>query len=260
MTRRDRVALTVVAVAVALAAYWFLLFAPKREEAARLQGQVAQQRQRLQTAEANLAASQAARSSYAANYTAVARLGKAVPADDDVRSLVVQLDAAAQGTGVDFRTIEVGGGSGASAPVTPASATPGAASTTQALPPGAVTVGTAGFSAMPFSFGFRGTFRNLSEFFTRLERFVTVQNDRISVTGRLLRLERVTLEPEDAAAGLGRIRASIGASSYLVPPTQGVTGGATSQGPVTATPAATPAPSGGSTPPATTASATGATR
>ena len=37
-----------------------------------------------------------------ANYATVVRLGKAVPADDDVRSLIVQLDSAAERSNVDF--------------------------------------------------------------------------------------------------------------------------------------------------------------
>ena len=65
-------------------------------------------------------------------------------------------------------------------------------------PPGAVSVGTAGFTAMPFKFSFDGNFHNLSTFFSRLERFVTVSNDQVNVTGRLLRLESLTLKPDDA--------------------------------------------------------------
>ena len=42
------------------------------------------------------------------------RLGKAVPEDDDVRSLLVQIDAEAGGADVDFRTIQVGGSGGTS--------------------------------------------------------------------------------------------------------------------------------------------------
>ena len=43
----------------------------------------------------------------------VARLGKAVPADDDVRSLLVQLDSAAKRAKVDFRSITLSGGASA---------------------------------------------------------------------------------------------------------------------------------------------------
>ena len=78
------------------------------------------------------------------------RLGKAVPSDDDTRSLVVQLDATAKRSGVDFDTINVNG-SGAGA----ASGVAGAAP----MAPGAVNAGA--FSAMPFSFSFSGEFRTL---------------------------------------------------------------------------------------------------
>ena len=45
---------------------------------------------------------------YKTNYATLARLGKAVPADDDVRSLIVQLEATAERSGVDFQQIELG--------------------------------------------------------------------------------------------------------------------------------------------------------
>ena len=61
-------------------------------------------------------------------------------------------------------------------------------------PPGAVSVGSAGFSAMPFTFSFKGTFSNLSQFFARMERFVTLRNKQMNVTGRLLRLESIDLQ------------------------------------------------------------------
>jgi hypothetical protein len=184
----------------------------------------------------------------------VVRLGKAVPEQDDTRSLLVQLDAAAERSGVDFRTISVGGGNGApaAAPVAAPGTVAAAGATTP--PPGAVSVGTAGFSAMPFTFSFRGSFFNMSEFFSKLERFVSVRNSRMDVTGRLLRVESVSLKPDQT--GFPRIRAEIGASSYLVPASQGLTAGATPTGPAGATPAA---PAGGATPPATTATVSGVT-
>ena len=179
------------------------------------------------------------------------RLGKAVPEDDDVRSLLVQLDADADGTNVDFRTIQVGGTT-----VAAPAADPSAAATGATPPPGAVAVGSAGFSAMPFTFSFRGTYANLSQFLSRMEKFVTLRNEQVNVTGRLLRLESIDLQVDQA--GFPRIRAQIGASSYLVPATQGLTAGATPSAPAATTTAATP---GGPAVPTTTATVTtGATR
>lgn len=242
MSRPNPLVIAGVAAVAALAAYWFLLLAPAREKAAALETQVAAKQGELEQAQTLLASYEKARGGYRRNYGTLVRLGKAVPADDDVRSLVVQLDAAAERSGVDFRSIELDkGGSGEST-------TTAAASTGGATPPGAVAVGSAGFSALPFKFTFRGSFHNLSGFFARLERFVTANDRRVSVTGRLLRLESLSLAPD--AQGFPQIQAQIGASSYLVPPTQGVLGGATPQGPAPASP----------TTARTTATATGGTQ
>src|SRR3954447_15762749 len=193
----------VVATIAALAAFWFLALAPQREQAAKLKTDISAKQGEIATNKAALAGYQKSRASYKSNYATLVRLGKAVPEDDEVRSLMVQLDDAARGTGVDFSTIQVGGGAaaGTSAPTTGA----------QSPPPGAVSVGTAGFSAMPFSFSFTGNFFNLTRFFTRLEHFVTERNQQLKVTGRLLRLETIDLQVDPS--GFPQMKAQIGASS-----------------------------------------------
>jgi Tfp pilus assembly protein PilO len=250
VTKNKTLLIAVVAAAAATAAFWFLVLAPKREEASTLEAQITTKQTELATAQQTLASYQQSKANYGKNYASVVRLGKAVPDDDDVRSLLVQLDAEAGGTNVDFRTVSIGGASASAA-------ASDAAGDAQPLAPGAVAVGPAGFSALPFSFSFRGSYGNLSQFFARMERFVTLRNEQLNVTGRLLRLETLDLQVD--ADGFPNIRAQIGANSYLVPETQGLTAGATAQGPA-ATPAATPAPAGDDAVPTTPATVTGATR
>jgi Tfp pilus assembly protein PilO len=249
----------------ALAAFVFYNFAlkPKRAEATALSGQIEQQQQAVDTARALLASNQDARDRYKAAYATVIRLGKAVPADDDVRSLVVQLESAAKKTGVDFSSINVASGSsGGTATDTTATAT--------ALPPGA-TVGPAGFPIMQFTFTFSGQFFKLGDFFKRLHDFVDESNDQLRVSGRLLTLDSLQLQP--SSAGFPKISASVGATTYLVSPLEGMTAGATAAGPSTttgttptatdasgATPAATATPASGTTATTTTATSTGGIR
>ena len=92
-------------------------------------------------------------------------LGKAVPADEDTSSLIVQIDEIAKESGVDFRALTLDQGAGAAAaPAAPAPAPaptdPAAAGTPTAaapateaaasrLPIGA-TVGAAGLPVMPY--------------------------------------------------------------------------------------------------------------
>ena len=57
---------------------------------------------------------------------------------------------------------------------------------------------------------------------SRLEHFVTVNNERVNVTGRLLRLESVSIAP--SPAGFPQMQAQIGAATYIVPPVEPVSG------------------------------------
>jgi hypothetical protein len=247
VTRSTKLLIVAVIAAAAVAAYWFMVLAPKREEITKLDAEITQSEAAAAQAEQQLASYQQAKDNYRKNYATVARLGKAVPADDDVRSLLVQLDAAAKDSKVAFKSLTMSGG--ASSSTTGAT---GSAPTGELAPaPGAVPVGSAGFSAMPFNFTFSGSFFRLSDFFSRLERFVTVQNDNIDVTGRLLLLGSIAITPD--SGDLDNLQAQIGASTYLVPPTQGVTAAAPSSSDTAgaAAPAAS-ADAGSATPPTAT--------
>ena len=118
MTRTNKILLAVVAVGLAVGAFYFLALAPQREEIAKLDTDVAAKEAELTQAQQMLAGYEQARKTYKSNYTTLARLGKAVPVDDDVQSLMVQLESAAERSGVDFEKIELGtglaGASGAS--------------------------------------------------------------------------------------------------------------------------------------------------
>ncbi len=235
MTTRDRTVLMVVGLIALTAAFWFLALAPKRDEVTTLDGSIAAAQQELLVAQEGARTAQEAKDRYSADYAAVARLGKAVPADDDVPSLLVQLEAAADAAEVDFRTIRVEA-SGAAVPqvATPAAsaaqvgaAEQGGASggapvaATEAvaavLPPGAA-IGAAGFPTMPFSFEFQGKFKGLEKFLDKITAFTKLKGQTISVRGRLLTIDAVNLTagPE----GFPQMTASIKATAYLLPSDQ----------------------------------------
>ena len=206
MSRTYRTLIVVIVAALAVGGYWKLALAPKRQQAAELEQQVIAAQTQLGQTRATIATYQDAKGQYTANRATVVRLGKAVPVDDDTRSLVVQLDAAAKRSGIDFDNVDISAGTGtaASTPVTAAAAP---------VTPGAVNLGS--FSAMPFNFSFTGGYDNLQSFISRLERFVTVNGDKISVNGRLLRVDGIALHP--SADGWPGLQVDIAASSYLLP-------------------------------------------
>lgn len=116
MTGRDRMVLMVVSVLVVLAAVWLLVVSPERQKAAKLGGQVTAARAQLVTAEGQVATARTAQSQYAAAYASIVKLGKAVPAGQEVPSLIFQLDQASNRKQVDFFSITSGSGaSGTSA-------------------------------------------------------------------------------------------------------------------------------------------------
>jgi hypothetical protein len=261
---RNRILIAVLAAVVALGGYYMEVLKPKRQEAADLQTKIGQKQSDLAQAQQLLAANTRARDSYRAAYAAVVRLGKAVPSDDDVRSLLVQLNTAAKSSNVDFRSIAVSSAPGqATSAIGPSSAS---AASQLTLPPGA-TVGPAGFPIEPFQFSFKGQFFHLGDFFRRLHGFVKATNQQLSVSGRLMSVDSLNLAPD--TTGFPNIRATVGATTYLVSPLEGATAGATSQGPAgtpgaatSAAPAAGAAPASPSTsaPAPTTATSTGAIR
>jgi type II secretory pathway pseudopilin PulG len=270
VTARDRIVLVVLAAAALVAGFWFMALTPKRDEIGKLDGQISSEQQRLNTVRASLAQGQEAKDRYDADYAAVARLGNAVPADDHVPSLIAQLQSAAEGSHVDFRTLKVSsGGTAAAAPTSGVGAVAatgaqvngtdpkGGATATQAaaatLPPGAV-VGAAGFPTMPFSFGFEGSFTSMRRFLSNVQRFVRVHGDAIVVDGRLMTIDGFALSA--GRDGLPQVKGSLTATTYLLPADQGLAGGATSTGPATA-PSAPAGASGGAAAATTTATVTG---
>ncbi|MBX5470671.1 MAG: type 4a pilus biogenesis protein PilO, partial [Thermoleophilaceae bacterium] len=108
ITERDKKILVAIVPLLLLAVYWFLLLAPKREEAAKVADALAQARDERDQAVQQAQQLAAARNSFAADYQVVVRLGKAIPDSVDMPSLIVQIDRAARGAHVKFDSITPG--------------------------------------------------------------------------------------------------------------------------------------------------------
>jgi hypothetical protein len=213
---------------------------------------------------------------FEASYATIVRLGKAIPSTVDMPSLLVQLEAAAEGTDIRFDTIAAGPRT-AVTPTTPAEAEPAegdpaaeaGGESAQTAPGGAVEAanetaaaesadaaaadGTEapadpaaapaaaapppGLETVPLSLEFEGNFFKLADFFHELKRFVEVSNEQVLVSGRLVSVDGVRWASDPEI--FPQVRAEVTATVYLSPAAQGVTAGATPTGPAT-TPAAAP--------------------
>jgi hypothetical protein len=107
MTRRDTYIVTVIAALAAVAAFWLLALAPKREKLSALDKDVASAQQSLDQAKQEKVKFAQDQVAFPHLYASLGRLGKAVPADEDVPSLLVQLNHAAAKANVNFHTVEL---------------------------------------------------------------------------------------------------------------------------------------------------------
>lgn len=232
LTTRDRLMLMGIVMLGLLAAAWFLAVAPERKQAAELDTQVSAAQQQLSSAQAQLAEAQGAQSQYSSAYASVVRLGKAVPADREIPSLVYELDQASHQKDVNFTSItSSSSSSGSSTPA--ASANPSAG----------------GFSQVPFTFVFKGSFFDLYHLLAKLDSFtLRTSANGVQVTGRLLTIQGASLDlSQSNGSGEGspssssskaaskatseELTGTITATAYVLPPGQDLTAGATPAGP-----------------------------
>lgn len=253
LTDRDRKILMALIPLALVIAYWFLLLAPKRQEAASIQDQLTQAQSERDTAQQRLAGLSSAKQSFARDYATVVYLGKSIPTSVDMPSLLVQLDRAARGTGIHFTSIKTGdrtadAGSTTQAPAaggsSPSTSTPASTSSAPA------STSTAALDSVPLDFEFNGNYFELAQFFHRMKRFVRVSNDKILIRGRLMTVNTFNFEMEQDT---GLLKAEVHATVYLTPKTEGASAGASQQGPAgsaTPPPAQSASASSSSTPPA----------
>jgi hypothetical protein len=226
MTARDRLVLIVVCVLVVLGGGWVLVVSPQRKQASKLKAEVSTASSQLSAAESQLANAREAKARYASAYSSIVSLGKAVPPGREVASLVYQLSRASDQKHVEFASIVNGSGGGSAA--------------SSSSSPGAQPAALAGFTQMPFTFVFNGTFFDLYHLFQGLNRFtVRTASGGVQVSGRLLTIQSAKLAPTaqgaaGAAGGPQLLTGTITATAYVLPGSQGLTGGATPAGPTPA--------------------------
>jgi Tfp pilus assembly protein PilO len=242
MNANNKIIVAMIAAVALAAAFWMLMLSPKRDEVKKLDSQIVQQEESLSVHQAEVQRGLQARQDFPAQYQQLVVLGKAAPADDDTASLLVQLNRIAGDASVRFQTFQLKSAGSGEEEVTeteattpeeaPASPTEVAASM---MPLGA-SIGPAGLAVMPYELTFKGSFFKLADFIHGLDSLVKTRNSEVSVTGRLITINGFELSA-DVNKGFPYLEASFSVTTFLVPPAQGVTGGAgpTAPAPVTGT-------------------------
>ncbi|HEX5593055.1 MAG TPA: hypothetical protein VFX35_06885 [Solirubrobacterales bacterium] len=241
MSSNSRLIAAMVVLVALVVAFWMLLLSPKREEVTKLDREVSQKEESLALHQSEVQRGQEARRAFPQQYQQLVVLGKAAPAEDDTASLLVQLNRIAKDAHVRFQTFVLTpaeGGEEATVEVpaeeTVAGAAPSPTEVAASKLPLGAGIGPAGLAVMPYTLSFEGSFFHLADFIHGLDSLVETKNSEVNVTGRLITINGFTLSP-DEAKGFPFLRAEFTVSTFLVPPEQGVTGGATPTSPEPAT-------------------------
>lgn len=272
MKGNEKAIVSGVIVAVVAVGFYMLVLSPKRADVSELNDQVTSLESSIDQQEQLVSFGEQARKEFPRDYGRLVVLGKAVPEQADTASLLVQLNAIAGRTHVEFRGISMAEGAAeatapttttAPAPTTPpsggeaapsesstatpaASSTPAPAPATEAsaasLPIGAV-VGTAGLPTLPYSLSFTGGFFGIAGYMGQLDDLVQFDDGsgEVKVNGRLMTVDGFALNGGSPGSD-PTLNASFMLTSYVTPSQEGLTAGASPGGPapggaVQATPA-----------------------
>lgn len=175
-----------VLVLVAAVAGYLLVIGPKKSEAQKIDEEVAAKR--TQITAALRAAEAAAEQQEPATTIRVAdlvELAKAMPDHTDMAGAILELNAAAESAGVEFTSIQ----------------------------PGEATAGI-GYTQLPLTLGFEGSYYELTELLYRLRHLVSVREGVLDASGRLFTLDSIDWH-ESQEPGFPIIAADLVISAYV---------------------------------------------
>lgn len=158
---RAQLAISIVGPLLLIVVGWMMLVGPQRSKAADLAGQVASAQTAYDVAQARLLHAPKPEPIRVAD---IFGMVKAMPDQQDMPGIILQLNQVATETGISFDSI------------TPAGL----------MKPGV------GYQMQEVTLGFSGDFYGLSDFLYRLRSLVAVRNGKLDATGRLFSVQKLT--------------------------------------------------------------------
>lgn len=163
--KRDVVILAVIGIVALIALWYFFLISPKRSEISDLQEQTEIERETFERNSARLKKLDQEREAALESRGELLKLDKLVPGDEQMPSLIVELQKSANDAGIDFVKIE------------PDVPVPGA-----------------GATIIPIEMKFEGRFFDVNEFLYRVENYARMEGSEVNVSGRFLSVVEIKLE------------------------------------------------------------------
>lgn len=257
MSSTNRLIVAILVIGALAVGFWVLLLGPKREQAAELSQTVDSLETGLVQAQNEVAVAEEAKRAFPEDYRQLVSLGEAVPEGDETSSLLVELSAIAQRSKVRFEGLQLnsqGGGEEVAPPPAPVETAPPAGSSSGAVPAAATvppteaaaallplgaSIGPAGLAVMPYTLTFSGDFFQVADFIAGIDRLIETEEAKVGVEGRLVTIDGFSLSAGAESEG-GGLDASFVVTTFVTPPEQGVTAGATPTEPAPAAPASSP--------------------
>jgi Tfp pilus assembly protein PilO len=272
MKASDRGIIVGVGVIVLSVLFYMAVLGPKRNQASELGSKIDSLNASISEQEQVASFGEQARKDFPRYYGRLVLMGKAVPEDADTSSMLVQLNSTSSTSKLDLRGITLSQGasgegtSTAPAPATSTSApasTPSAAPTTSTTstasgstaptsatasapvpatetaaatqPLGAV-VGAGGLPTMPYDLTFTGGYFDAANFIGGLDSLVKPRDSgqQVIANGRLFTVDGFTLKI--GPRGPSHLDAKFLVTTYIAPPDQGLTAGASPSAPAPTSP------------------------
>ena len=203
--KRQIPAAAVIALALLIVAAigFFLLVKPKMNESSTLDERIAEFQSKIDVA----LAAQRVSGGEAIKVADLFRVTKAMPDTTDMSSVILELNAVATASGVEFISIA----------------------------PQASVAGEGGFLAVPIKLTFEGSYYDLTDFLFRLRNLVIVRDGELESSGRLFTLDALDLH--EGSLGFPQVQASITLSAYSYSPAPAAVAPGTTPPATTTTPA-----------------------
>ncbi|MFA6002076.1 MAG: type 4a pilus biogenesis protein PilO, partial [Thermoleophilia bacterium] len=169
MKKRDIIILAALGVVVLIVAWYFLIISPKKSDADKVDIELQQQQKKYDEDYAKVKRITEERTAAQQTSGELLKLNKLVPADDQLPSLIVDLQHSANESGIYFMKIE----------------------------PAEAIAGSDGNTIIPMELRFQGRFLEVNDFLYRVENYARMEGNDINIPGRLISVVTLNMKEPD---------------------------------------------------------------
>ena len=187
MKKRDIGILIGLGVVVLLAAWWFLIITPMRDDAASKEAEYQSQKTLYDQNLARVQRIDQERNAVRQVTSDLLSLNKLIPADTQIPSMIVELQATANEAGIKFMKI---------VPDTPVA-------------------GTDGGTVVPLELNFQGQIFDVNDFLYRVENYARMEGNDVTVNGRLINVISIEMSQPTLGDEFPTVLVQMGANAYM---------------------------------------------